>query len=149
MFPIENDIVEFLNDKVLETGVTKMILEFKKDMEYEEFIKSYDNLWYIISQHPDLPEDFIRRYRHNVYWRFIFSTQSLSDEFLQECIDKKYFNIHHKAFIRDICKHQKLSDEFISSYRDLVDWKYISRYQSLSKYIKMTFSEYLNDKKKQ
>ena len=69
--------------------------------------------WDEISRTPNLPEEFIRENKDNVYWPNISFYQELSEEFLREFQDKIYWKY--------ISYKQILSQEFIIDYFDRLD----------------------------
>jgi hypothetical protein len=42
--------------------------------------------WITISKHPNLSEDFIRKYKTRLHWYYLLLYQDLSDEFKKEMI---------------------------------------------------------------
>jgi len=92
----------------------------------EDFIEKYKNevYWGCISAYQSLSEDFIERYQDKVNWCWISMHQSLSEEFIEKHENKVYWNC--------ISRYQSLSEEFIEKYKDKLNWGYISKCQSLS-----------------
>jgi hypothetical protein len=80
--------------------------------------------WFSISCIPNLPNEFIEKYKDKVHWPHISKYQKLSEEFIEKFKDKVYW--YH------ISKYQKLSEEFIDKYKDKINWYCISRFQKLS-----------------
>jgi hypothetical protein len=105
--------------------------------------------WYELSADFDLPESFIRKYRHKVNWNTISSCQNLSEEFMMEF----FFELN----LRNLLIFQKLSESFIEKISDIIFqhnlnkkieiWEYISAYQKLSKEFILRHIEDINWRK--
>lgn len=103
--------------------------------------------WELLSKHPKLTENLIRKFANFVSWDTISIFQHLSEDFICEFKDRvswvavsKKQHLSEK-FIREfanevdwfcISKYQHLSEEFIREFKDKVCWGLIPKYQHLS-----------------
>jgi hypothetical protein len=69
---------------VQESGITNIIFENVKQMEYGEIINKYNDDWGKISKHQKLSESFIREYQDKVNWFSISRYQKFSKSFIRE-----------------------------------------------------------------
>ena len=93
----------------------------------EDFIREFKDRvhWGCISDYQNLSEDFIREFKNKVDWACISAYQHLSEDFIREFADQVYWDL--------ISQHQHLSGGFIREFKDRVDWDWIAKYQRLSK----------------
>jgi len=80
--------------------------------------------WNLISAIPNLPKDFIYKYRNSIYWRSI-------------CIFQKFTEYDIKKFANyiwwdNLQKDLKLSENLIEELQHKICWKYVSCRQKLS-----------------
>lgn len=121
-------ILNIITDIVKEEGISKLILNYKKRLEWVELILeyTYDNKidWSILSKKQELSEDFIHEYKDKLNWLYICIYQTLSESFIE----------NHKHYIlwRWISKYQKLTQNFIHKYKEVLNWDMICTYQRLS-----------------
>ena len=77
--------------------------------------------WIEISKMPNLPEDFIRKFKDEVYWILIAQYQVLSEDFIED--SKEDFKDSYVW--SQISLYQKLSEDFIRKFKDKVNWTFI------------------------
>jgi hypothetical protein len=70
--------MEFITELVQEQGITNIIYENVKQIEYGEIINKYNDNWKEISEHQTLSEEFIREFQDKVDWEIISEHQTLS-----------------------------------------------------------------------
>ena len=117
--------------------VDKLLLSRSIELTDEnlELFKDYINIDEIIRNRCDLTKEFINKY--------CLTTERLeilaSHQYLTEDFIEKYKDI---IDWKSVSKYQKLSENFIERYDNLVNWKSVSKYQKLSE----SFIEKYSDK---
>ncbi len=148
----------------------EFIREFKDkiDWEYissyqklsEEFIREFKDKvdWCWVSMHQKLSEDFIREFADKLDFLGILNNQKLSEEFkkefklLKEGSIPKEKKMHENtiADIKKICEKsniqydETLSEDFIKTFKDDVNWCWLSTYKNLSEDFIREFADCVN-----
>ena len=101
---------------VKENGIAKIILEMKREMEYQDYIDKFDNNWQIISSH-ELSFDFIRLYKDHINWYYVQMNVKFTDEELIEFEDY----IEWEEF----CPSLGNTPEIIERYVEKINWAFV------------------------
>lgn len=111
----------------------------------------------------NLPYDFIERYKDELSWSLISSTQDLSREFIIKNKDyinfehlslKNYFNLEDSDFSKldesnkvnwsSISMREDLSIDFIRTYKDKLNWSYLSINSDFTEDQMVEFKDYID-----
>jgi hypothetical protein len=71
-------------------------------MTEKEIIKYYDGIWWLISCHKYLSEEFIEKHSDKVYWHLISCHQKLSSNFIKDFMYEVYLDKIPMAYFPNI-----------------------------------------------
>lgn len=101
---------------------------------------AFRQMWFDITKHHRLSEEFIREFRYDVDWDVVSSSyEHLSQDFIREFKDRLRFDGVSKTHI-----FKKMKD--LEEFADEVNWDNISRYQTIEENFIRKWSEKLNIK---
>lgn len=136
-----------LTDIVKEKGISDIILDFKKHMEWGEILEKYNNDFYEICEKEDLTEEFIEYFEDDIIWPIISIKDlpySILDKYQEKIVWGIYivnnkpsenilrdFHYNFKGAFDDnddrddwymvsaVCK---LSEDFLHRHREKIHW---------------------------
>lgn len=126
--------MDYITKQVFESGITDIIYEYKKLLEYQQLIESYSNDWDKISFFGKLSDEFIKLYYENINWKIMSLNLSMDENFIE-----KYFD---KLNLRRIC-NRKYSIEFLRRNKDRLDWSMITT-KNYDEEILIEFIDYID-----
>ena len=117
--------------------------------------------WERISAFKNLPDNALIRCPDRLNWSMICKNSIIKEstmEILYQYLDKGEIAVHQhlsekfieehlkdlKCYMEEICDNQKLSEDFIRKYKDIVDWRAVSRSQKLSEAFMEEMKDYLD-----
>lgn len=116
MYFILELIMDYITEQVFESGVTDIIYEYKKLLEYQELIENYSSKWDEICYYEKLSDEFIKLYYDNIDWNTLSLNLFFDENFIEEHFDK--LNLRRLS-------SRKYSIEFLRRNKDRLDWSII------------------------
>ena len=136
-------IEEKKEHKVTLSRIERMNLKNKCASELNKLYVLYRDcdpeisIWFYISQHKYLSDDFIIRYNHYLHWANISYSQKLSERMIEKFKNKVVWKL--------IWEYQRVSIKFIEKFIDKVDWYLISQFQKLNQKFIAKYEKYIED----
>lgn len=93
----------------------------------------------VFQSNPNMPLEFIKRYKTKLNWKLVCQYINMPVEFLNEFTSLLDWNT--------TCKYQTLSIEFMEKHYEFLNWNYVCEYQKLSVEFMDKFNKFLNWKK--
>lgn len=121
--------MNILTNIVKEKGVSNIILNYKKHMEWGELLEKYNNDFYEICEKEDLPEGFIDYFKKDIIWS-ILSTKDLPYSILDKYQEKIVWSVYiannkpSEDILRDF--HDNFKGEFEDDNEEHHDWFMVS-----------------------
>lgn len=123
-----NNIQEQLDEIVVEKGISKIILDYKKHLEWRQIIENYNEDWAEISKDKDLTPDFIKCFRDKINLLHNYTQNRFAYD-LEEYPDVEYSDMVKWLMISI---NKNISEEFIEKHQEKIQWEYIRIRKDLS-----------------
>jgi len=91
--------------------------------------------WHELTYEYRLPLEFLREFKHELYWVHVAKYQKMTEEVIHEFQD--YVDWYW------VCISQKLSEDFMREFQDKLFWFWVWMYQSLSEGFIRDFQKHL------
>ena len=127
--------MDILTHIVKENGISNIILDLKKHMEWGEILEKYNNDFYEICEKEDLSEEFIDYFEKDIIWH-VMSVKDLSYDILDKYQDKIVWSVYianntpSEDILRDF--HCNFKGGFEDVDEDDDDWYMVSHCCELS-----------------